>query len=434
MARGPKKHLKRLAAPKHWMLDKLGGVFAVRPRSGPHKLRECLPLNLFLRNRLKYALNYSEVKKIMRQRIIKVDGKIRTDHKFPAGFMDVISIERTNETFRLLYDVKGRYTVHRITAAEGQFKLCKVKALHVAKKNIPYITTNDGRTIRYPDPHIKVNDTVVIDLTSNKITDFVKFEAGNLAMVTGGRNVGRVGVIGHREKLPGAFDIIHIKDSAGHSFATRVSNVFVIGKGNKALVSLPASKDCQMRHRLWKALNGLICVYKPVDLSITGLKRQIVKRICADGNEVVGMPRLPLIKMPIVEPHETSGALLVVGEKEVQDYTLHPLVCGEAFRPEDIRLEEVHYMESTSSGVCGESTFGPFHANHALLEKQISLQNIVRNIELCRRIMNNLPDDEGVVSESNSPYEEERDVVDGLDLQIEQEVDAMRPPWPRHYT
>jgi RS4NT (NUC023) domain len=27
MPRGPKKHLKRLNAPKHWMLDKLGGVF-----------------------------------------------------------------------------------------------------------------------------------------------------------------------------------------------------------------------------------------------------------------------------------------------------------------------------------------------------------------------------------------------------------------------
>lgn len=26
-ARGPKKHLKRVAAPKHWMLDKLTGVF-----------------------------------------------------------------------------------------------------------------------------------------------------------------------------------------------------------------------------------------------------------------------------------------------------------------------------------------------------------------------------------------------------------------------
>lgn len=27
MVRGPKKHLKRLNAPKHWMLDKLGGIF-----------------------------------------------------------------------------------------------------------------------------------------------------------------------------------------------------------------------------------------------------------------------------------------------------------------------------------------------------------------------------------------------------------------------
>eukprot|EP01045_Picozoa_sp_COSAG04_P061266 COSAG04_NODE_31374_length_257_cov_0.651899_1_plen_29_part_01 len=26
MARGPKKHLKRLRAPKHWMLDKLTGI------------------------------------------------------------------------------------------------------------------------------------------------------------------------------------------------------------------------------------------------------------------------------------------------------------------------------------------------------------------------------------------------------------------------
>lgn len=27
MARGPKKHLKRIRAPKSWMMDKMGGVF-----------------------------------------------------------------------------------------------------------------------------------------------------------------------------------------------------------------------------------------------------------------------------------------------------------------------------------------------------------------------------------------------------------------------
>jgi len=93
MARGPKKHLKRLAAPSSWMLDKLGGTYAPRPSSGPHKLRESLPLTIFLRNRLKYALTNREVTLIVKQRLVKVDGKIRTDPNYPAGFMDVISLE-----------------------------------------------------------------------------------------------------------------------------------------------------------------------------------------------------------------------------------------------------------------------------------------------------------------------------------------------------
>ena len=42
---------------------------------------------VFLRNRLKYALTYDEVKKITYQRLIKVDGKVRTDMNFPTGFM-----------------------------------------------------------------------------------------------------------------------------------------------------------------------------------------------------------------------------------------------------------------------------------------------------------------------------------------------------------
>ena len=153
MPRGPKKHLKRLNAPKHWMLDKLGGVFAPKPSAGPHKTRECLPLCLILRNRLKYALTYKEVTTILMQRLVKVDGKTRVDKCYPAGFMgeyreppfpshrsrreketdpmadrkphpppsaDVVSIDKTDEHFRLIYDAKGRFVVHRISSTEAQ--------------------------------------------------------------------------------------------------------------------------------------------------------------------------------------------------------------------------------------------------------------------------------------------------------------------------
>lgn len=34
--------------------------------------------------------------------------------------IDVITIEKTGEFFRLIYDVKGRFTIHRITAEEAK--------------------------------------------------------------------------------------------------------------------------------------------------------------------------------------------------------------------------------------------------------------------------------------------------------------------------
>jgi len=246
MVRGPKKHLKRLAAPKSWMLDKLGGVFTVRPSSGPHKLKECLPITLFLRNRLKYAMNKKEVQTILKQRLVKIDGQVRTDEKFPCGFMDVIQLERNNENFRLLYDVKGRFTVHRITLQEAKYKLCRVRSVKMGPKNVPYLYTTDGRTIRYPDPLIKVNDVIRVDINTKKIIDFIKFETGNQCMVTGGRNTGRVGTIMNIERHPGSFDIVHVKDAGGHVFATRLGYIFVIGKGMKSMISLPEGNGVRM--------------------------------------------------------------------------------------------------------------------------------------------------------------------------------------------
>eukprot|EP00475_Leptophrys_vorax_P032077 TRINITY_DN4914_c0_g1_i3.p1 TRINITY_DN4914_c0_g1~~TRINITY_DN4914_c0_g1_i3.p1 ORF type:complete len:257 (-),score=73.34 TRINITY_DN4914_c0_g1_i3:821-1591(-) len=235
------------------MLDKLGGIWAPRPSPGPHKLRESIPVIVLLRNKLKYALTRREVQIIVMNRLIKVDGKVRTDMNFPTGFMDVLSIEKTGENFRVLYDTKGRFVLNKIHEKEAAFKLCRVKKLVIGaksavgknplaqpgKQSVPYIVTHDGRTIRYPDPLIKTNDTIKLDLKENKIVDFVKFKLGALVMITGGHNQGRVGVITHRDRHPGSFDIVHIKDKRGNEFATRLGNVFVIGEEKNPWIKLP---------------------------------------------------------------------------------------------------------------------------------------------------------------------------------------------------
>lgn len=124
-------------------------------------------------------------------------------------------------------------------------------------------------SIRYPDPAIRVNDTVKIDIATGKIADFVRFDSGVVCMVTGGRNMGRVGVVTHRERHDGGFNIVHVKDAIDNTFATRESNVFVIGQ-EKPWISLPKGKGvkvCSVFYHFIRPL--LICDSSPLLRSVT---------------------------------------------------------------------------------------------------------------------------------------------------------------------
>jgi len=85
-----------------------------------------------------------------------------------------------------------------------------------------------------------------VDIATGKIVDSVRFDSGVVIMVTGGRNMGRVGVITHRERHDGGFNIVHVKDAIDNTFATRESNVFIIGQ-EKPWVSLPKGKGVKVR-------------------------------------------------------------------------------------------------------------------------------------------------------------------------------------------
>merc|ERR1711990_540335 len=89
---------------------------------------------------------------------------------------------------------------------------------------------------------IHKNDSVKVSFEDGSIDGIVKFDNGATVFVTGGNNIGRVGVLQHVEHHPGSYEIAHVKDKKGNSFATRLSNIFVIGDGKKALISLPKGK------------------------------------------------------------------------------------------------------------------------------------------------------------------------------------------------
>lgn len=69
-------------------------------------------------------------------------------------------------------------------------------------------------------------------------------------MLTGGRNMGRSGVIVHRERHLGGFDIVNVRDVLDRQFATRIGNVFVTGQGNKSWISLPKGGGVKLSVRI----------------------------------------------------------------------------------------------------------------------------------------------------------------------------------------
>jgi len=99
--------------------------------------------------------------------------------------------------------------------------------------------THDGRTIRYPHPDINQYDSVKLNLVTNEVDGVLKFDNGAAVFVSGGNNIGRVGVLQHIEAHAGSYDIAHVKDSVGHTFATRKDNIFIIGEGKNSLITLP---------------------------------------------------------------------------------------------------------------------------------------------------------------------------------------------------
>ena len=180
---------------------------------------------------------------ILRQKLVNVDGRARVDPKYPVGFQDVVEIPKTGERFRMLYDVKGRFTLVKIQEAEAKLKLVKVTDVHTTTGRIPVVVTHDGRRLRYASPKIRIGDTLVLEIEGQKVQQVLAQRVGKIAMVTGGANRGRIGSIVSLERHPGAFDLAHLRDATGHEFVTRNSNIFIIGDNETSIpIALPKLK------------------------------------------------------------------------------------------------------------------------------------------------------------------------------------------------
>ncbi|ADM12016.1 40S ribosomal protein S4 [Encephalitozoon intestinalis ATCC 50506] len=245
MPTGHRDHLKRKTAPKSWMLNKQGGTFAMMPASGPHRKTECIPLGYLISRFLKYSSNSKELRIILDGKNVKVNGKVRTNSHFPVGLFDVVSIEKTGEHFRVLYNVHKKFHLHRINSSEASYRLAKVTKKYESQ-NVPYVVSSCGLSIRFCDPAIDVGYTIKISNETSKVIEYIEPGVDKVVFVSSGKARGRIGVI-NTISIQGKEVVYGMTDFAGHTFSCTSKSCILIGESEEnILITLPKERGIRL--------------------------------------------------------------------------------------------------------------------------------------------------------------------------------------------
>jgi len=223
------RHLKRLNAPNAWKIPRKKTKYIAKPIPGPHKKDEYLPLIVLLRDILNLVKTTREANKILSEGKILIDKKIRKDHKFPVGLMDILEIPSINQHYIILFDKNGKLCLHKISKDASKSKISKIINKRMLRGKKLQLNLYDGRNLLVDKDAYKVGDSVVLE--DNKIVKHLRLDKGSLIYLTGGRHVGSTGVVEDIKKFKGTQeDRVIFKSHEKEKFETLKRYAFVIEK------------------------------------------------------------------------------------------------------------------------------------------------------------------------------------------------------------
>ena len=186
-----KNHLKRLVAPQSWAIGRKKTKFIVRPRG---YLKTGLPLSLVLTEFLNLADTRKEVKRIVQDGKVSIDGRVVKDERTPLVLMCVMQIEAVG-AYRLLLNTRGKLYLKKINSKSANKKFCKVTSKQTVNGGKIQLGFHEGTSLLADGKEIRINDTVVLDITKKSMEAHLKLEKGSRVFLIGGSGVGNSGIV-----------------------------------------------------------------------------------------------------------------------------------------------------------------------------------------------------------------------------------------------
>ncbi|MBI2078117.1 MAG: 30S ribosomal protein S4e [Euryarchaeota archaeon] len=238
----PGKHMKRIAAPRALILPRKEKKWVYKVSAGPHPVERSIPLAVVVRDHLHLCETGREARRIIGAGDVTVDGAAQKDHKFPVGLMDVVSVPKTKQTFRILLDHHARLIPVEVKGDEARWKLARVENKTTVTGGKTQINLHDGRNILVPKDQYKTGDVLKLEVPTQKVLGTHKLGAGSLGLITGGAHAGEVAPIKAVEVKKGPYpNMVVLTNKEGTEFRTIKDYVFPVGE-KTAEVKIPEAK------------------------------------------------------------------------------------------------------------------------------------------------------------------------------------------------
>jgi len=196
-------HRARQEMPKTWVLKKKGTKYI-----SANGNTNTVPIFVVIRDMMNIAKNRKEVKKILKEKEVKINNKKINDNKFPVGLNDTIEIDK--KYYILILGGNKKLLVKEIKENSDK-KILKVINKKSVKNNKIQVNCTNGRNYLVDNKEskkIKVGCSVIVDLKNKKIIDILPLEAGKEVLIIKGKHIGKRGII---EKIDFGKKIAEIK-------------------------------------------------------------------------------------------------------------------------------------------------------------------------------------------------------------------------------
>ncbi|MFP4423713.1 MAG: KOW motif-containing protein [Candidatus Woesearchaeota archaeon] len=185
-----KNHLKRIAAPRNWKILRKANVFVTCPKPGAHSIETSVPFTIFCKDMARIAANTKDVKYLINNKTIKINGLKVKGYRQPVGIMDSVTIDETGQNFRILLNTQGKLIAKETDESNH---IVQIKNKAKLKGNRTQLNFNSGGNLIVEKDEYKTGDSLILE--GKNIKEHIPLQKGAYVFLTGGRHKGNSGVI-----------------------------------------------------------------------------------------------------------------------------------------------------------------------------------------------------------------------------------------------